>query len=69
MVGAPFAAVISDRFGRRKAMFAGGLTIIAGMIIAATAKTVPQLVVSRFVLGFGIAIMTVGKYSESLTSQ
>lgn len=57
MVGAPFAAVISDRFGRRKGMFAGGLTIIAGMIVAATSKTVAQLVVSRFILGFGIAIM------------
>lgn len=59
MVGAPFAAILSDRYGRRKGMFAGGLTIILGMIIAATSRTVAQLVVSRFVLGFGIAIMTV----------
>lgn len=59
MVGAPFAAVLSDRYGRRKGMFAGGVVIITGMIIAATAKSVPQLVVSRFILGLGISIMTV----------
>lgn len=59
MVGAPFAAIISDRYGRRKGMFAGGVVINLGMTIAATAHTVPQLVVSRFVLGFGISIMTV----------
>lgn len=59
MVGAPFAAVLSDRFGRRKGMFCGGVVIILGMIIISTAMTVPQFVVGRFVLGFGIAIMTV----------
>jgi len=59
MVGAPFAAVLSDRFGRRRGMFAGGFVIIIGMIIASTSHGVPQLVVGRFVLGFGIAIMTV----------
>lgn len=59
MVGAPFAAVISDRYGRRKGMFAGAVVIILGMIIVSTASTVAQFVVGRFVLGFGIAIMTV----------
>lgn len=59
MVGAPFAAVLSDRYGRRKGMFAGSVVIIIGMVIAATAKGVPQLVVGRFVLGLGISIMTV----------
>jgi len=59
MVGAPFAAVLSDRYGRRKAMFAGGIVIIIGMVIAATAKGRGQLVGARFILGLGIAIMTV----------
>ncbi|WRT69911.1 uncharacterized protein IL334_006902 [Kwoniella shivajii] len=59
MAGAPFAAVISDRFGRRKAMFAGGIVIITGMVIAATAKHVAQFVVARLILGVGISIMTV----------
>ncbi|KAI1504813.1 lactose permease [Biscogniauxia marginata] len=59
MVGAPFAAILSDRFGRRVAMFWGGITIILGMIIAATSMAIPQFVVGRFVLGMGISIMTV----------
>ena len=66
MVGAPFAAVLSDRFGRRRGMFAGGFVIIIGMIIAATAQGVPQLVVGRFVLGVGISIMTVAAPAVSL---
>lgn len=59
MVGAPFAAIISDKLGRRKGMFIGGSVIILGSIIAASGTTIAQLVVGRFVLGFGIAIMTV----------
>jgi MFS family permease len=59
MVGAPFAAVLADRYGRRKAMFCGGIGIILGMIIAATSKSIAQLVVGRFVLGVGISIMTI----------
>jgi MFS family permease len=59
MVGAPFAAVLSDRYGRKKGMFVGGGVIILGMIIISTSMTIPQIVVGRFVLGFGIAIMTV----------
>jgi MFS family permease len=66
MVGAPFAAVLSDRYGRRKGMFVGGATIILGMIIAATSKHIAQLVVGRFVLGFGIAIMTVAAPAYSI---
>ncbi|KAK0630288.1 general substrate transporter [Bombardia bombarda] len=59
MVGAPFAAVLSDRYGRKKGMFCGGGVIILGMIIVSTAAHVPQFVVGRFVLGLGIAVMTV----------
>jgi len=59
MVGAPFAAVLSDRFGRRKGMFCGGATIILGMIVAATSKAQGQLIAGRFILGLGISIMTV----------
>ncbi|KAK3309813.1 general substrate transporter [Chaetomium strumarium] len=59
MVGAPFAAVISDNLGRRKSMFTGGVIIIIGMIIISTSMHLPQIVVGRFILGFGIAVMTV----------
>ncbi|KAK3362404.1 general substrate transporter [Lasiosphaeria hispida] len=66
MVGAPFAAVISDRYGRKKGMFSGGFVIILGMIIISTSMTVPQFVVGRFILGFGIAIMTVAAPAYSI---
>ncbi|KAI2627009.1 general substrate transporter [Hypomontagnella submonticulosa] len=59
MVGAPFAAVLSDRFGRRVGMFSGAVVIIVGMIITATAMTIAQFIVGRFILGFGISVMTV----------
>jgi sugar porter (SP) family MFS transporter len=59
MVGSPLAAIVTDRYGRRVGMFTGGSIIIIGMIIVSTAMTVPQFVVGRFVLGLGIAVMTV----------
>lgn len=59
MVGAPFAAVLSDRYGRLKAMFCGGILINVGMIIAATSQAQGQLIGGRFVLGLGISVMTV----------
>lgn len=40
-------------------MFAGGVIIILGMIIISTTNTFAQVVVGRFVLGLGIAVMTV----------
>lgn len=66
MVGAPFAAIVSDRYGRRKAMFCGSVVIIAGMIIMVTSKHIEQFVVGRFVLGAGISLMTVGAPAYSM---
>ncbi len=40
-------------------MFCGSAVIILGMIIIATSSAIPQFIVGRFVLGIGIAIMTV----------
>jgi MFS family permease len=47
-------------------MFAGSVVIILGMVIAASSHHYAQLVVSRFVLGFGIAIMTVAAPAYSV---
>lgn len=66
MIGAPFAAVLSDKYGRRKAMFAGSWVIIVGMIIMATSSHIAQFIVGRFILGFGIAIMTVAAPAYSM---
>ncbi|KAI0408462.1 putative MFS lactose permease [Xylaria palmicola] len=59
IVGAPFAAIISDKVGRRKTMFVGGVIIIIGTAIIASSSTIAQFVVGRFILGLGIATMTV----------
>lgn len=59
MVAAPFAAILSDRLGRRRAMFIGAIVIILGAVIVSTSSTVAQFVVGRFVLGMGIQVMTV----------
>lgn len=58
MVSAPFAATINDKWGRRFTMGLGAIIIIIGGILSATSTGVPQLVVARFCLGFGVAIMT-----------
>lgn len=52
--------MLSDRFGRRWAMFIGAWVIIVGAVIACSASTVAQITVGRFILGGGISIMTVG---------
>lgn len=52
----PFGAALSDRYGRRPAMFVGAAIIIVGMLIISTSSTVVQFAVGRFFLGFGIAI-------------
>ncbi|KAI0905845.1 putative MFS lactose permease [Ustulina deusta] len=59
IVGAPFAAIIADKLGRRTTMFTGGIIIIIGTAIVASSSTIPQFVVGRFILGIGIATMTV----------
>ncbi|KAI0540303.1 putative MFS lactose permease [Xylaria digitata] len=59
IIGAPFAAIVADKLGRRKTMFCGGVVIIIGTAIIASSSTIPQFVVGRFILGLGIATMTV----------
>lgn len=68
ILASPFAAVISDRFGRRWSMFIGACVIIVGAIIACSAGTVAQLTVARFILGAGIAVMTVSAPAVSAVS-
>lgn len=66
MVFAPLGAVLSDKFGRRKAMFMGSWVIILGMVLGATANHAAQFMVARFVLGGGINIMTVAAPAYSM---
>lgn len=60
LIGPFFAGPVADRFGRRVAMAVGGLIIVVGCIVVSTAHVYQQLVGGRFILGFGISILTVG---------
>ncbi|KAI0317925.1 general substrate transporter [Amylostereum chailletii] len=60
MCGSLVAGFICDRFGRRAAMFTGCLFIMAGSAVIASSEAKNQFIGGRFVLGFGIAIATIG---------
>ncbi|KAG8987816.1 hypothetical protein FRB90_003124 [Tulasnella sp. 427] len=60
MAGSLFAGPICDRYGRRGGMFAGAWGIVAGVAVISSAHTKAQFIGGRFLLGFGIAIATVG---------
>lgn len=61
VVALPFAGPIIDNFGRRMGMVTGALLIIVGTIInglTLTNGSNPQLKGGRFVLGFGVTIVS-----------
>ncbi|KAF8323123.1 general substrate transporter [Clavulina sp. PMI_390] len=58
MVGPFFGGPITDRFGRRKGMVIGALIICLGSAVIASAKHQHQFVGGRFILGFGVSILT-----------
>ncbi|KAA1473302.1 general substrate transporter [Dentipellis sp. KUC8613] len=60
MCGSLFAGQLCDRFGRRSGMFVGCVIIIVGAATIASSEAKRQFVAGRFVLGFGIAIATIG---------
>jgi MFS family permease len=49
----------SDRFGRRAILFVGLLLMAAGYVMLGYAETVPQLIVTRIFITFGIAAVSV----------
>ena len=58
MVGPFFGGPITDHLGRRRGMVIGALVICLGSAIIASAKHQPQFVGGRFILGFGVSILT-----------
>lgn len=58
IIGPWFAGPITDKFGRRGGMFAGGLVICLGSAVIASANHANQFIAGRFILGFGVSIMT-----------
>ena len=60
ILGSLFAAFISDKFGRRMAMFVGSLFIVLGAILEASANGIGQFMGGRFLIGFGVSIACTG---------
>ncbi|KAH8118263.1 general substrate transporter [Phellopilus nigrolimitatus] len=52
------AGPITDRFGRRGGMFIGSIVICIGSAVIASANDKGQLIAGRFILGFGVSILT-----------
>ena len=59
------AGPIADRFGRRIGMAVGASFIIIGAIVGACAPDMDALIGARFILGFGVAILTTAAPSVS----
>ncbi|KAF8968145.1 general substrate transporter [Flammula alnicola] len=51
----PFTPFVSDTFGRRAALFVGGLIMCLGVALQAAAWSVPMFIGARFTIGFGLS--------------
>ncbi|KAL3459460.1 general substrate transporter [Aspergillus heterothallicus] len=66
IIATPFAAAVSDKWGRRVGMSCGAIGIIIGSIISASAFSLAQVTVGRLILGSGIQFMTVSAPAYSM---
>ncbi|EGO02294.1 hypothetical protein SERLA73DRAFT_166753 [Serpula lacrymans var. lacrymans S7.3] len=55
----PLVPVVTDRFGRRRAIFFGSILMIIGAILQAAAQDLAMFIVARFFLGLGIVFAIV----------
>ena len=55
-LGPPVSGVLTDRLGRRPAIFWGSCMTILGVILQTAAQNIAMFVVARIILGFGSAI-------------
>lgn len=44
------------RYGRRSTMLLGGICFLIGAVLTSAAYQLPQLVIGRVVLGFGVGV-------------
>lgn len=56
IIGAGFAGIFSDRFGRKKMLIVAGLLFTIGSIASAIAPTINMFVIARMVGGLGIGV-------------
>lgn len=54
LVGAVFAGLSADKYGRKKAIYAGCGLFLTGSVIQASSFSVPQMSVGRFLVGLGV---------------
>ncbi|OJJ47383.1 hypothetical protein ASPZODRAFT_132370 [Penicilliopsis zonata CBS 506.65] len=66
IITTPFAAAVSDKWGRRVGMVFGSFGIILGSIIASSSFGMTQVTIGRIVLGCGIQFMTVAAPAYSM---
>ncbi|CEL04986.1 Putative Lactose permease [Aspergillus calidoustus] len=59
VVALPFIGPVLDRFGRRKAIAFGASWTLLGAALQGSAHQIPQFVISRFLIGFGLAFPVV----------
>jgi len=55
IIGLPATPFISDIFGRRAALFFGGLIMCVGVALQAAANSVAMFIGARFIIGFGLS--------------
>ncbi|RBA18211.1 hypothetical protein FPRO05_10506 [Fusarium proliferatum] len=60
MLALPFIGWVVDKVGRRKSIAFGASWTLLGAILQATSKHIAQFVISRFIIGFGLAFTVVG---------
>src|ERR1700761_6601227 len=55
-LGPIFSGVISDRYGRRPAIFWGSALTLVGIVLQTAAQNIAMFVIGRIILGFGAAL-------------
>lgn len=65
LIGALIAGLPADKFGRKFGIYAGCLLFLIGSVVQASAYTVAQMTVGRFIVGLGVgsaAMIVVSKH-------
>lgn len=55
-LGPIFSGIISDRLGRRPAIFWGSVITLVGVLLQTAAQNIAMFVIARIILGFGAAL-------------